>query len=84
MTLHKAYKLLKCVGMDCRHCNSYYNHVSNTSYVASYMAQIAVAVSYNFPTRGLAQLHFTGSRFTIMTMLSNVIEYPNYSLCGVV
>ncbi|KAJ7730791.1 hypothetical protein B0H16DRAFT_1733642 [Mycena metata] len=27
MTLHKDYKSLKCVGKDCRHCNSYYDHI---------------------------------------------------------
>ncbi|KAJ7725035.1 hypothetical protein B0H16DRAFT_1782366 [Mycena metata] len=27
MTLHKDYRSVKCVGKDCRHCNSYYDHI---------------------------------------------------------
>ncbi|KAJ7739532.1 hypothetical protein B0H16DRAFT_1465189 [Mycena metata] len=27
MTLHKDYKSVKCIGKDCRHCNSYYDHI---------------------------------------------------------
>ncbi|KAJ7773144.1 hypothetical protein B0H16DRAFT_1714048 [Mycena metata] len=32
MTLHKDYRSLKCVGKDCRHCNSYYDHIDARRY----------------------------------------------------